>query len=67
MINENIRFIRHDRHNEKVREINAAAVRKALGDFFFDRLVANVGRGPHSNGSFAIEAHGFVFEAIRVR
>lgn len=66
-MHNDIKFIRHDRHNDKVSPISAAAVRKAIGDFFFDRLVAGVGRGPYSSGRNAVEAHGFVFEAVLVR
>lgn len=59
----NLKFLRHDRHNEAVRQINAADARKALGDFFFDRLVARAAAGRN----YAVEAHGFVFEAIAIR
>jgi hypothetical protein len=61
-MHNDLKFIRHDRHNEKAREISAAAVRKALGDFFFDRLVARAAAGRN----YAVEAHGFVFEAVRI-
>ena len=60
----NIRFIRHDRHaepNPVRRAVNAAEVRKALGAELLDRLIENA----LPDRSYAVEIHGYVWEAVR--